>query len=40
MVKPEPAAAAARVARPRYPAEKANLALRLGVNVAMYAITH
>jgi hypothetical protein len=25
---------------PRYPADKANLALRLGVNVAMYAMTH
>jgi Domain of unknown function (DUF4159) len=25
---------------PRYPAEKANVALRLGVNVAMYAMTH
>ncbi|HET8698685.1 MAG TPA: DUF4159 domain-containing protein [Gammaproteobacteria bacterium] len=25
---------------PRYPAEEANLALRLGVNVAMYAMTH
>jgi hypothetical protein len=25
---------------PRYPAEKANLALRLGVNLAMYAMTH
>jgi hypothetical protein len=25
---------------PRYPAEKANIALRLGVNVAMYAMTH
>jgi hypothetical protein len=25
---------------PRYPAEKANLALRLGVNVVMYAMTH
>ncbi len=25
---------------PRYPAEKANLALRLGTNVAMYAMTH
>jgi hypothetical protein len=25
---------------PRYPGEKANLALRLGVNVAMYAMTH
>ena len=24
----------------RYPAEQANLALRLGVNVAMYAMTH
>ncbi len=25
---------------PRYPGDKANLALRLGVNVAMYAMTH
>jgi hypothetical protein len=25
---------------PRYPAQEANLALRLGVNVAMYAMTH
>lgn len=25
---------------PRYPSEEANLALRLGVNVAMYAMTH
>ena len=25
---------------PRYPGEKANLALRLGVNVAMYSMTH
>ncbi|HEY7673026.1 MAG TPA: DUF4159 domain-containing protein [Gammaproteobacteria bacterium] len=25
---------------PRYPADKANVALRLGVNVAMYAMTH
>ena len=25
---------------PRYPGELANLALRLGVNVAMYAMTH
>ncbi len=25
---------------PRYPADKANLALRLGVNLAMYAMTH
>jgi hypothetical protein len=25
---------------PRYPGDKANLALRLGVNVAMYALTH
>ena len=25
---------------PRYPAELVNLALRLGVNVAMYAMTH
>jgi hypothetical protein len=25
---------------PRYPGELVNLALRLGVNVAMYAMTH
>jgi hypothetical protein len=25
---------------PRYPSEEANIALRLGVNVAMYALTH
>ena len=25
---------------PRYPGDLANLALRLGVNVAMYAMTH
>jgi hypothetical protein len=25
---------------PRYPSEEANIALRLGVNVAMYAMTH
>jgi hypothetical protein len=25
---------------PRYPASEANLSLRLGVNVVMYALTH
>jgi hypothetical protein len=25
---------------PRYPSDLANIALRLGVNVAMYAMTH
>ncbi len=25
---------------PRYPADKANLGLRVGVNIAMYAMTH